>query len=84
MFKQIDKKFEEILDIFLLADCSVSLIKKAYAFAKELHKDQLRKDGTPYLSHPVEVSLILAKLGFDEDVISSCCCRCRSCCFRHR
>ena len=36
-----------------------------------MHKDQKRKDGQFYVSHPVEVALILAQLNFDEDVISA-------------
>ena len=35
-----------------------------------MHKNQKRKDGTPYISHPVEVALILAKLDFDQNVIA--------------
>ena len=46
-----------------------SLVVKAYEFAKTLHGDQRRKDGSLYISHPVEVALILANQGFDEEVI---------------
>lgn len=48
-----------------------SIVKKAYEYARILHGDQKRKDGTLYISHPVEVALILAKQGFDEDVVSA-------------
>lgn len=47
------------------------LVIKAYEIAKTLHKGQFRKDGNPYISHPVEVALILANQGFDEDVVSA-------------
>ncbi len=47
------------------------MIEKAYFLAKDLHKDQRRKDGSLYVVHPVEVALILAELGFDENVISA-------------
>lgn len=47
----------------------IDLIKKAYNFAKQAHKDQKRLDGSPYISHPVEVATILAQLGLDEDTI---------------
>lgn len=69
MFKEIDERFSLIEDVALASDLSLDIIKKAYKKATELHKNQLRKDGTPYISHPVEVALILAKLGFDENVI---------------
>ena len=71
MFSEIDKKFNEMCLSFSGNTTSISLISKAYQFAKRLHGNQTRKDGTMYLSHPVEVALILSKLGFDEDVISA-------------
>lgn len=40
-------------------------IKKAFAFAKEAHKDQLRKSGEPYFDHPVWVAKILTELKMD-------------------
>lgn len=71
MFKQIDKRFKEIKGIFQKNDASTALIEKAYLYAKNMHKNQIRKDGTPYLGHPVEVAYILATLGYDEDVVSA-------------
>ena len=71
MFKEIDEIFNKILCSFEGKPDSIQLITKAYNFAKNLHGEQKRKDGTLYLSHPVEVALILADLGFDEDVVSA-------------
>lgn len=70
MFEEIDKRFDEIVKIALANQLQVDFIKKAYQRAKELHASQLRKDGRPYISHPVEVALLLAKLDFDENVIA--------------
>ena len=70
MFNDADLKFQEIEKIFQKNKSSTRLINKAYSIAKDLHKDQRRKDGSFYIIHPVEVALILAKLGFDENVIS--------------
>ncbi len=70
MFEDIDKRFDCLLEVAKSNDLPVETIKKAYSKAKYLHKDQKRKDGTPYISHPVEVALILAKLDFDENVIA--------------
>jgi len=40
---------------------------KALSFAVEAHKDQRRKSGEPYISHPCEVARILVEeLGVDE------------------
>lgn len=69
MFDEINKTFEKIVLNFEGNNDSKHLIKKAYEFAKSLHRDQKRKDGKPYITHPVEVALILADLGFDEDVV---------------
>lgn len=71
MYRDIDSRFELIVEEYKQTGLPTDIIKKAYKFAKELHKDQKRKDGTPYISHPVEVALILTKLGFNEDVIAA-------------
>ena len=39
----------------------MALIRAAYELAKEAHKDQVRKSGEPYISHPVSVALIVAE-----------------------
>lgn len=66
----LDDRFKLIEDIAIKNKLNVSVIKKAYFTAKILHAKQRRKDGTPYISHPIEVALILAKLDFDENVIA--------------
>lgn len=48
---------------------NIELIRKAYNIAEDYHKGQLRKSGEPYLVHPIEVSIILAELGMDENTI---------------
>src|SRR3989338_3181756 len=47
----------------------IKLIKKAYDFAKKAHKSQKRLDGSPYITHTVEVATMLSELGLDEDAI---------------
>ena len=71
MYKEIDATFDLIKHEFVKNDASTDLIEKAYVYAKAAHKDQIRKDGKPYISHPVSVALILANLGFNEDVVSA-------------
>ncbi|MBR7117213.1 MAG: bifunctional (p)ppGpp synthetase/guanosine-3',5'-bis(diphosphate) 3'-pyrophosphohydrolase [Clostridia bacterium] len=44
-------------------------IKNAFLYASELHAGQFRQSGEPYISHPVEVSRIVAELGLDTDSI---------------
>lgn len=45
---------------------SEQLLVKALAYANEKHKDQRRKDGTPYIYHPIRVSFLLKERGYDE------------------
>ena len=47
----------------------ISIIEKAYQVAKELHKDQKRRSGEPYISHPLCVAIILADLEMDKETI---------------
>lgn len=49
----------------------LSLIRRAYEFAKEAHKGQQRVSGEPYIFHPLEVSIILADLGLDFSTIAA-------------
>src|SRR3954467_12582368 len=42
------------------------LIERAYLVARDAHKDQVRRSGDSYITHPVGVALILADLGLDD------------------
>jgi len=46
-------------------------IRRAYEFARDAHGDQLRKDGTPFVSHPLAAAEIIAEMNLDEDSIIS-------------
>ncbi len=46
-------------------DGKLDLIHEAYKFAEEAHRGQLRSSGEPYMTHPTEVSQILADLRMD-------------------
>lgn len=41
----------------------------AYQVAKEAHKEQRRRSGEPYISHPVAVAIILVGLGMDTETL---------------
>lgn len=45
------------------------MIEKAISFAFKTHKDQFRKDGNPYIVHPMTVAMELARNGADENLI---------------
>ena len=44
-------------------------IKKAYEYAKELHKGQYRQSGEEYITHPLNVAYILALMHADSDTV---------------
>ena len=46
-------------------EASLDLIKKAYLFAEEAHKGQIRSSGEPYMIHPAGVAQVLADLHLD-------------------
>ena len=47
----------------------MELIDKAVAYANEKHQYQKRKDGSPYIIHPLAVAEIIAEIGLDMDAI---------------
>mgnify|MGYP001018057729 CR=1 FL=1 len=47
----------------------LEVIQRAYAYADEKHKNQLRKSGEPYIIHPVAVAEIVVEMGLDTDSI---------------
>lgn len=47
----------------------VEIVKRAYDYADELHKDQMRQSGEPYISHLLNVAYILAEMHADRDTI---------------
>jgi len=52
-------------------DGDFDILRRAYAFAEEAHKNQNRLSGEPYIIHPLEVALILASLKMDITTISA-------------
>lgn len=45
------------------------LIERAYDMAAYHHRDQKRKSGDPYITHPLAVATILAELGTDDETL---------------
>ena len=88
MNEKYEKKIQTDVDtIFTLMarrvdENQMHLLHDAYDFAAYAHKDQLRKSGEPYISHPVAVARIVAEeleLGanpvmaaFLHDVVEDC------------
>ena len=49
----------------------IKVIEKAYEFAKLKHEGQFRKSGEPYITHPMNVALILISVYADYETISA-------------
>ncbi len=47
----------------------IAAIDRAVEYAKNKHRDQKRKDGSPYIIHPLAVAQIVAEIGLDTDAI---------------
>ncbi len=49
----------------------ISLVRRSYSVAERWHRDQKRKSGEPYITHPLEVAQILATLGMDTTTLAA-------------
>lgn len=55
-----------------IPDLNEARLREAFAFARDAHEGQLRKDGAPYITHPLSAALILTGLRVDEDTLIAC------------
>ena len=62
-----DSQYGRLIDKIKKYDpnCNFSMVEKAYALSKSAHDGQQRVSGDPYITHPVEVAIILAELELD-------------------
>ena len=47
----------------------LSQIRAAYEYAREHHGEQMRRDGTPFITHPINVAQIVAEMRLDSESI---------------
>ena len=52
-----------------MPNADMELIDKAVAYADAKHEHQKRKDGSPYIIHPLAVAEIVVEMGLDMDAI---------------
>lgn len=63
-------KLEDLLNVIKTYDeKDILMIKQAYMYAKHLHEGQYRQSGEEYITHPLNVSYILASMHADADTI---------------
>ena len=64
LFNTLKQQIKEYLSPYHIKE-----ITKAYSLASELHRGQLRYNGDPYITHPVEVARILVEMRMDYQSI---------------
>ncbi len=52
-----------------LPGTDMALIDRAVDYARNKHKEQKRKDGSPYIIHPLAVAKVVAEMGLDADAV---------------
>ncbi len=66
VFNELIKKISSVLPAE-----EISVIKEAYLFAKNAHKEQKRASGEPYIIHPLNVTLILTDFNVDYETYAA-------------
>ena len=66
-------RFDNILEKIAssYSENDIILLQKAYVFAAQAHKGQVRRSGEPYLSHPLEVTSLLADMKMDSTTLAA-------------
>ncbi len=61
-------RFDDVLEVLRSHGRPVheEFLRRVYEFSAESHRDQRRRSGEPYLTHPVHVAYFLADLKFDD------------------
>ena len=54
-----------------LSRTDINLVRKAYKFADEAHLGQMRKNGLPYITHPISVAALCAEWKLDAQAIAA-------------
>lgn len=66
-------RFDDIVDKLSgkHSEHDLASLRKAYVFAARAHQGQVRRSGEPYLSHPLEVTSMLADMNMDITTLTA-------------
>lgn len=67
VYERFEKLKEKIKETNPTAN--IARIQEAFEFALTAHGGQRRKDGSPYITHPLAAAEIIVEMGLDEDSI---------------
>ena len=69
----VDAELAPLVNIYLERHRrgDTTMIEHAYDIARDAHREQVRRSGEPYITHPVGVALVLADLGLDDVTIAA-------------
>ena len=70
LLSPVPKKLYESAKVYFSTK-DLELLQTAYNVAFEAHKNQFRKEGSAYITHPVEVASILIELHLDIEAVRS-------------
>ena len=59
------------LKTYITNEEEIDDIVRTYEFAANMHKEQFRKSGEPYIIHPINVAIILTSIYADSDTIKA-------------
>jgi GTP pyrophosphokinase len=64
--------FDDVLDCLSAhrRKTDPGFLRSVYDFSAEMHKNQVRRSGEPYLIHPLNVAFLLAELNFDQTCVA--------------
>src|SRR3989344_1199614 len=65
------QEYEKKIEKLGYKEEAIQIIKPAFVFAEQAHKEKKRASGEPYITHPVAVSLRTAELRLDPNTISA-------------
>jgi len=69
--ENVKKQFDNLVEKLKASNPSADIgrITKAFEYAENAHCSQLRKDGTPFVTHPLAAAEVCVEMGLDEDSI---------------
>ncbi|MDR2606073.1 MAG: RelA/SpoT family protein, partial [Oscillospiraceae bacterium] len=72
---EVTRQYEELESFVAEGNPGINRerLRAAYIFARKYHGEQLRNDGSPYITHPLAAAMIFAKdIMLDEDALVAC------------